>query len=385
MSTRAGLPEILLVDDEPNVLDALRLRLRRGYRVTVATSGVEGLELMEARSAPFAVVVSDMRMPEMNGAEFLARARVLAPDTTRILLTGHSELDAAIAAVNEGNIFRFLTKPCPPEVLQPALTAAVGQFELVTGQQRLLRDTLAGTIAAMASLLQIAQPTAFTRAARATRLVTELARSCGRTSWELETAAQLSQLGFGILPTGLMDRLAAGAQLEAGERETLATLPGVAAEVLAHVPRLGPVVDILRGTAPDAPNPSWESMALRVALDLEIFERQGLPLEEAITLARAWSGSAARDVLDQYQALQSGPAHTGPPTRDVPTGALDPGMMIAEDVTDSTGRILLASGYRITAALAPRICELLRVAGIHGTVKVHGAMPTAADAGSSDT
>ena len=111
----SSLPKILCVDDEPNVLDGLNRVLFNYFDVTTATSGKQGLRLMDEQD--FYVVVSDMRMPEMNGAQFLSHAKEKSPDTVRLLLTGHSDVDSAIAAVNEGNIFRFLFKPCPEKQL----------------------------------------------------------------------------------------------------------------------------------------------------------------------------------------------------------------------------------------------------------------------------
>jgi DNA-binding NtrC family response regulator len=111
--------KILCVDDEPRVLEGLALHLGRIFEMVTATSGREGLEVL-AGQGPFTVVLSDMRMPGMDGAAFLSKVRQAAPDTTRMLLTGDTDLQAAIAAVNEGQIFRFLTKPCAPYNLRLA-------------------------------------------------------------------------------------------------------------------------------------------------------------------------------------------------------------------------------------------------------------------------
>ena len=105
-------PKVLCVDDEPRVLEGLSLHLRRMYEVEVATSGNAGLAVLE-RDKTFAVVISDMRMPGMNGAVFLSRSREIAPDAVRMLLTGQTDMTSAVQAVNVGQIFKFLTKPCP--------------------------------------------------------------------------------------------------------------------------------------------------------------------------------------------------------------------------------------------------------------------------------
>lgn len=122
-----GKPRILLVDDEPELLSSLSRSLRRRFDVSTAANGPEALTLLGTDS-DFAVIVSDMQMPRMNGAQFLAASRELVPQCTRILLTGQTDTDAAMAAVNDGQIFRYLTKPCRPDYLDEALTAAIARY-----------------------------------------------------------------------------------------------------------------------------------------------------------------------------------------------------------------------------------------------------------------
>ncbi len=91
--------------------------------------------------------MSDMRMPGMDGATVLTRARAVQPDTVRVLLTGQADMEDAVAAVNDGNIFRFLIKPCPRPVLVRALTDAVDQHRMITAERVLLERTLRGSVA----------------------------------------------------------------------------------------------------------------------------------------------------------------------------------------------------------------------------------------------
>lgn len=128
--------KILLVDDEPAVLEGYKRLLYRHFAVDTAPSGESGLALMHV-AGPFSVVISDMRMPGMNGAEFLAAAREKAPNTVRMLLTGHADLDAAIDAVNRGKIFRFLSKPCPKEVLVDAINEGIAQYRAAETEKEL--------------------------------------------------------------------------------------------------------------------------------------------------------------------------------------------------------------------------------------------------------
>lgn len=140
--------KILFVDDEVNALAGYERNLHREFQVTTATGGAQALEAIDA-NGPFAVVVSDMRMPGMNGAEFLAQVRMKAPDTVRMLLTGHSDLDAAISAVNDGKIFRYLTKPCEKPVLIEAVKDCIEQYRVRSTEKELLkRARLAGRASA---------------------------------------------------------------------------------------------------------------------------------------------------------------------------------------------------------------------------------------------
>jgi predicted signal transduction protein with EAL and GGDEF domain len=123
-SSAEARPRILCVDDEKQVLDGLALQLRRRYVVGLATSGAHGLAYLREHPDT-AVIISDMRMPGMDGAAFLAASRAVTPDARRILLTGHSDQGSTIAAINEGQICRFLSKPCDQKTLAEAIDAAL--------------------------------------------------------------------------------------------------------------------------------------------------------------------------------------------------------------------------------------------------------------------
>jgi FixJ family two-component response regulator len=129
---------VLFVDDETAVLDAFQRLLRSSFDIRTASSGEEGLLALE-RDGPFGVVVSDMQMPGMNGAEFLARVRQKAPTTVRMLLTGHADMHSAIDAVNRGQILHFLTKPCPNDVLVAAINSGLDQYRTVMEEKELSR------------------------------------------------------------------------------------------------------------------------------------------------------------------------------------------------------------------------------------------------------
>jgi DNA-binding NtrC family response regulator len=128
------------VDHEENILLAYQRQLRKEFQIETALGGGPAPEAI-AQRGPYAVIVSDMRMPGMDGVQFLSKVKERAPDSVRMMLTGNNDLQTAMQAVNEGNSFRFLTKPCTPETLAKALEAGLEQYRLITAERELLEKT----------------------------------------------------------------------------------------------------------------------------------------------------------------------------------------------------------------------------------------------------
>jgi response regulator RpfG family c-di-GMP phosphodiesterase len=237
--------KILCVDDEANILEGFKRQLRKQFAIDTALSGEAGLALLH-RAGPFAVVVSDMRMPGMNGAQFLAKARECAPDSVRLMLTGQADMHDTIAAVNEGNIFRFLTKPCPPEVLVKALEAALAQYRLITAERTLLEQTLHGSIKMLTDVLALVNPVAFGQASRLKQYVHHIAIHLNLSDvWQFELAAMLSPLGCVTLPAEILEKVYAGQLLSSAEQRLFAAHPTVGHDLLCHIPRLETVAAMI--------------------------------------------------------------------------------------------------------------------------------------------
>jgi two-component system probable response regulator PhcQ len=129
---------VLLVDDDANVLEGLRRAFRgQPYEILTATEPWTALELLEGQ--PVDVVVSDEEMPGMSGTDFLARVRSKYPDTVRIILTGRGSFEVAMRAINQGEVYRFFTKPCHPAELTLAIRQALQQKDLLAESRRLLQ------------------------------------------------------------------------------------------------------------------------------------------------------------------------------------------------------------------------------------------------------
>jgi response regulator RpfG family c-di-GMP phosphodiesterase len=130
-------PGILFVDDEENVLRSLqRLFIDEDYEVHTASSGEKGLEILKDNE--IAVIVSDQRMPRMNGAEFLERARRLSPDSIRIVLTGYADIDATIDAINKGSTYRYVTKPWNDDEIIATVQDATERHKLIQENKYLI-------------------------------------------------------------------------------------------------------------------------------------------------------------------------------------------------------------------------------------------------------
>lgn len=232
---------VLFVDDEPNILDSIRRQLRKSFDVVTANSGIEALALLKD-TGPVAVVVSDMRMPGMNGAELLARIRDQYPDTVRMILSGQADLESTIAAINDGHIFRFLTKPCQEDALRRAVSSGIEQYELVTTRKELLEKTLQGLVEMLTDILGITNPVARRRTGRVRQYSAAIASALKFSMpWDLRLATLLSQLGCITLPVNLLDKLYAGTPLDSEEQRLYRRHPEVAAALIGRIPQLGPV------------------------------------------------------------------------------------------------------------------------------------------------
>jgi FixJ family two-component response regulator len=368
-SPRRGLPRdaprVLCVDDEPNVLEGLRDSLRRSFDVQIAQSGAHGLALLQQDPDGYAVVISDMRMPVMSGAAFLNQARRIAPSAVRLLLTGHSDVDAAIRAVNDGQIFRFLTKPCPPDDLLRACAAALGQHRLLNAERVLLEQTLRGAIKALTDVLALTNPAAFGRGTRLKTGVGLLAQQIGMTdAWEVEIAALLLQLGAVTLPDATAEKLYSGAALTSEEQKMAAGVPRATERIIGHIPRMEGVLQVLKDVArrfdaDDDRGPSLGGRMLRIVRDHDELESRGAARSAALDTMTTRSGTYDPQLLTDY-ARALGLTREVEDAIDVQVDSLRVGMTFAEDVRHRGGTLLIARGYKVTVALLARLEHIPR-------------------------
>jgi CheY-like chemotaxis protein len=361
---RQDLPRVLCVDDEARVVEGLVPHLRKEYDVRTALSGAEGLKVLKEMGGA-AVVISDMRMPEMDGATFLHHVMHFYPDATRMLLTGEPGRDAAIAAVNKAQIFRFLTKPCPPEQVKAAVEAGVMQFRMVTTERTVLKETLVGSIRALVDVLAITNPVAFGRASRVKRLATDFAQSLGRHDfWQLEAAAMLSQLGYLSLPLELVEKLYYGEFLTPEERLLVSGAPDVAIRLLENIPRLEPVREIL--AALNAPDTHMAQLGdgmiaagariLALVTDYYTLLTQGQTVNVAIQKLRGRSSRYGEELVDQLaQYLGADAESVRTKMLEIPLRSVQAGMIIMQEVRTEMGTLLVPHGFEVTGMFLERL------------------------------
>ena len=359
-------PGLLCVDDEPYVLEGLRDVLGRSFHVQTATSGVAGLEHLRQASDAFAVVVSDMRMPGMDGAEFLRTARLAAPDAVRMLLTGDADVQAAIAAVNHGQLFRFLTKPCDPQELLRACAAALGQHRLQTAERVLLQETVRGSVDALAEVLALTNPAAFGRGGRVKALAAELSRRAKLANWrEVEVAAMFVHVGAVTLPQITTEKLYARAPLSAEETEMARRVPLITRQLLSKIPRLEGVIEILdrhldalglgeANGAPSAIPPG--ARVLRIAIDYAELEAQRAPANVALGTMRGRDNIYDRGLMDLFASVVG--VGAAPKVCELNISELRAGMTLADDARTPRDGLLVARGQRVTERLLERLLNL---------------------------
>lgn len=371
--------KILFVDDEPAVLDGYKRMLRREFEVDTAVCGQQGLEEI-SNHGPYAVVISDMRMPEMNGAQFLSQVRQTAPDTVRMLLTGYSDMDAAMSAVNEGNIFRFLTKPCEKDLLGKAITAGLMQYRLVTAEKDLLENTLMGSIKVLTDVLSAVSPEAFGRSMRITRCMRHLVAKFSLSSpWRFEAAAMLSQLGCVTLDPEIIRQAYLRTDQTPAERARFEEHPKIARDLLISIPRLEPIAWMISQQfsheapkdAPQGPALPTDAMVfgaklLRLAVAFDDLKMQGVSEESAIARLRHRSREFGEEVVNALEDMKPDGGKMEP--RKVSTTKLSAGMVLLQEIRTKTGMVVVAKGQEVTHALLIKLANFSRAGTIEREV-----------------
>ncbi|XPV77535.1 MAG: HD domain-containing phosphohydrolase [Desulfovibrio sp.] len=335
--------KILIVDDDPNILKAMKRQLRKVFEVYTAEDAIKGIDAIIA-DGPFAVVISDYKMPKITGIKFLKEVQKITPNTSRILLTGFADIDIAISAVNEGQVFRLLTKPCDPKQLAGALKASLKQHELLTLEEDLLNKTLKGSIKVLTEILSLIQPDTYGKISRILPYVKGISKVLNdKHPWRTESAAMLSLLGYVLVPPDIIEKVQHGKPLDAEERRKYNVHSVWCAELISNIPRMDEVSDIIKyqdklydGSGPpkdkikgiDIP---FGARVLKVVNDFDTFIDTGMDKPNAYLALKRRLGWYDTAVLNALELILGDEAKYR--IRKVDVYDLREGMILAEDVT----------------------------------------------------
>jgi response regulator RpfG family c-di-GMP phosphodiesterase len=345
----------------------------------IATDGKQGLETI-GHGGPYAVVVSDYRMPGMDGVQFLTRVRETSPDSVRILLTGYADLETAIGAVNEGNIFRLLTKPCAPDLLVNALEAGIEQYRLILAERELLEKTLRGSLKVLSEVLSLLNPEAFGRASRITRYTCQMASEMKVPEmWQFETAAMLSQIGCIILPEDILVKICKGTRLTPEETQIFDMHPSIAYDLIVKIPRMEKIAEIIQyqekhfdgsGNPQDSRSGAEVPLAariLKVSLDFDALLGAGLSKARAFEQLHQRSGWYDPKVLGALETIIGEEAKYE--IRSISVRELKENMILAEGIRNTRGLLLVGKDQEITRPLLTHL-KNLAFGGIREPIRV---------------
>lgn len=371
--------KVLLVDDDRNLLDSFTRQFQKRINLVTAASGEDAIQAV-TYEGPFAVVISDMQMPNMDGLEFLIKVRMQSQDTVRVMLTGNANLDIAISAINDGNIYRFLQKPVPIGVLFETMIDGIQQYRLVTAEKELLNKTLKGAINLLADILGLVNPASFSRASRIKRHVRYMATELQlQDVWSYELAAMLSQLGCITLPSEVMEKIAAGKEISEHEQQQFNKHPEIGARLLQHVPRFETIAAMVEQQNSDIDKIEIDSglsqeqkgvlggQILKVALAYDNLVSREKSSEQAI--------EQLKEHPDKYdpalvQALIAGRGGASFEVMTLPITKLKPGMILDQNIHSVAGTLLVAKGQELSTAVLLRLISSEENSIISGPVRV---------------
>lgn len=372
--------KVLFVDDEENVLIGLQRQLRKSFRIETATSGYEGLQLLK-NSSQYAIVVSDMRMPGMNGVEFLSKVKDISPDTVRMMLTGNSDQATTKVAVNKGNIFRFLTKPCSPSELSQALLLGMKQYHITIAEKELLEKTLKGSIVVLTEILSLMNPIAFGRASRIKKYMVQLVNFLQLENlWQYEMSAMLSQVGCLLVPSEIIKKVNSGIELTQAEKQVFEGHPAVGRRLLEKIPRLEDIAKIVGyqnnpGQIYHSGNEKDHSKIvqigaklLKIIIDFDIRLNSGMEvqavMEEFQQNPMKYEPTYV-NALSQIKINQN--ANT---VKNVLVKHLTTGMTIHNDIKSKNGSLLITKGQDVTVSMLEFLKGYIRGVGVKEPIKV---------------
>ena len=356
--------KILLVDDEEQLLIGLRRNLQEEFDLTCVQTPASAILALE-KEEDFAVIVTDYKMPLMNGVELLQQAKKLRPETVRMVLTGFADIRVITEAVNTGSVFRFLSKPCSVPQMRMALQGGLAQFRLIRAEKELLNKTLMGCVKVFGDLISNFDPVLHAQV-KNTRSILQLLPAFGISHgiWEAEIAVLLSPLGWLTVPPHIIEKTRANRELSPEEKKILDGIPSSTCRLLGNIPRLEAVTETilyerelcLPEVVSEPPRP-W--MILRACQDLVVFRGTYGTFSNALKVMEETAGIyhpacliALRAGLGEITKLELSKG-VGVFRKSIKDLTL--GMKVIDPITTCDGLVIVPANHELHAADLERI------------------------------
>lgn len=371
--------KVLVVDDEVNILSSIRRTLKNQFEIDVAASGEEALELLSTNK--YAVIMTDMKMPNMNGVELLQIVKEKAPNTVRMMLTGNADQKTAIDALNVGSIFRFINKPCGKQELIDALNAGVEQHNLIMSEKILLSQTLKSTINVMGEVLTIVNPQVFADTLQIKNYMLKLADQLKlKASWSFEPMIQLSQLGRAMFIDPALLKENAFDNLSPEQRSMFERHPCLAADLIRKIPRMGAIARTIlyqdkgfngRGIPADdvkGEDIPYESRMMKVVIDFLKFKKLGALEKQAYMRLEEQDELYDPEILEGLKEVIY--VEICATQKLVNINELKPNMVIQENIKTKNNLLVATEGQEITDPLLKIISHCIENGALDGKVIV---------------
>jgi response regulator RpfG family c-di-GMP phosphodiesterase len=373
----AHKPSILVVDDDNLLLKIFRQSLDDRYEFDAAVSGVLALEKIRDRENPYDVIVSDMVMPGMDGITLLRKIKMMHPDTVRVLLTGSKDVFSIADAVNQADIFRFLTKPLNPVKLNETINDAVKQHRLLMVERELLQNTLVQSVDALVKILEVTNGIAFALTEHVREYSVKIGKKLGVAEmWTLEIASLLSQVGCITIPELILERYYWGEALSPKELSMIRNHGEVAKSIVANIPRLEKVAEIV-ATAPKLIDAKkfgegdvvvTHAAIIRIATEFDMLAKRGRNREEileALSDSKAGFPEPLVEAMKNVDMIRQKAVLV-----ELHVDKIKNGMYIEEDVRTREGVLIVSRGYRVNETVRNRLINFSEEGEIDHLVKV---------------
>jgi len=367
------LSPVLFIDDDINILNSFKRLMNDEFNVTTAQSPENGLQIME-QNGPFAIVVSDMKMPGLSGVEVLSHAHKINPATVRVLLTGFAEHQCAIDAVNIGKVNKFLTKPCDLDTMASVLRAGIRQYQLTLSKKELLGRTYIGIVNVLSQILALVNPVAQNKANRLKKYCKHMINEMHfEDKFIVEIAAILSQLGCITIPQDVLERHEQGCILKEEELQEIKKNNINVIKLLMDIPIFEDIAEIISLSEKHLNNNKstndkkeknirTSGKILQVAKGLDRYIMSGVSPADAISMLRDdifFNANEIVDSLNTYDFNQKNMIKIY-----IYSNELNTKMIIESDIYSSNGVLLIKKGQHVTYPILSSLINFSKNIGI---------------------